>query len=230
MIYTHLIPPTQTITRDSFRSTMDPVTRVHSYDPVRWRKKWHPEHYWDTEFVSQPFYEELVQTYYRTTTFVFGDDAGLIARFLATCLFGTDYSPVDLVSRVEIHLSAMTFDRSTCLGYMFGCATKPERLSAALKGAERLKGGASVVVRFSTQAKDEAQKEEQVETACAALGAVLKELRSAGVGVGLVVDGRNVEVDEECGKEDSGMRKIEDMDTETSEDRMKVRRAIARYM
>lgn len=59
-----------------------------------------------------------------------------------------------------------------------------------------LKCGASVVVRFATQAKDEMQKEEQIATACTALVPRLGELGQIGFSVRLVVDEtEEIEVD-----------------------------------
>jgi hypothetical protein len=71
---------------------------------------------------------------------------------------------------------------------MFGCATKPERLQAALKGLEELKTGAGICVHFSTQAKDMEQKEEQIKTVCTALVPSLSALRSAGYGARLMIN------------------------------------------
>lgn len=169
---------------------MNPVTRIHSYDPVRWKETHHPEHFWSATYTGHDFHRELIKTYYRTSTFIFGDDTDLIARFLETNSFQTGYPPADLVSKIEVHLNAVTFDRTSCIGYMFGCSTKPETLVAALDGAEGLKEGASVVVRFWTQAKDEEQRDEQVRVACEVLVPRLWELREKGFRVRVVIDGR----------------------------------------
>lgn len=109
------------------------------------------------------------------------------------------YPPLELVSRIEVHLSAMTYDRTSCIGYMFGCPTKPERLVAALKGLEEVKAGAKVLVRFATQARDEEQRKSQVGMAWGAVGSVLKGYRGLGVGVRWVVDGVDVDLDGEVG-------------------------------
>jgi hypothetical protein len=188
-VYRHLGTQSDArINREYFRPTMDTKTRLYTYDTARWKTTHCPEHFWDLAYVGGPFFHELAQSYYRTSTFIFGDENGLIERFLDTDQMELGYSPRELVSRVEVHLSAMTFDRSTCIGYMFGCAAKPERLQAALKGVEGLKAGASVCVHYTTQAKDEEQKEDQVKTVCTALVPSLKILRSAGYGARLVID------------------------------------------
>jgi hypothetical protein len=189
MVYHQLsTQPEERITREYFRSTMDPTTRLYIYDTARWKKTYFPEHFWDMAYVGEDFFRELAQSYYRTSTFTFGDESGLIERFLDADQMGLGYAPRELVSKVEIHLSAMTFDRSSCIGYMFGCATKPERLQAALKGLEELKTGAGICVHFSTQAKDMEQKEEQIKTVCTALVPSLSALRSAGYGARLMIN------------------------------------------
>jgi hypothetical protein len=201
VVYFHLsTSPSERVTREYFRSTLDPITRIHSYDPVRWRMNYHPEHFWDAEYVGNDFFCELVENHYRTSTFIFGDENGLIQRFLEADHFQTNCFPKDLVSKLEVHLNALTFDRNTCMGYMFGCATKPERFAAAMQCVESLKSGASIVVRFSTQAKDEKQKEEQIMTACTTLIPKLGELRAQGYKVGMVIDrSEEVELDNETG-------------------------------
>jgi hypothetical protein len=196
IVYSYLVPKSQVIDREYFRSTMDPVTKLHTYDQARWKAKWHPEHWWNESYVGEAFARELLDQHYSTSTFVFGDDAGLIQRFLESDQMQSGYSPFSLVSRIEIQFRAMTFDRSSCVGYMFGIPTKPERLQAALEGADMLKGGASVVVRFATQAKDEKQKEEQIVTACTALVPRMADMRRNGLRVRLVVDEtEEIEVD-----------------------------------
>jgi hypothetical protein len=196
MVYSHLIPQSQTIDREYFRSTIDPVTKIYTYDLARWKAKWYPQHWWDVSYVGEAFARELLDQYYSTSTFIFGDDAGLIQRFLDSDQMYIGYPPISLVSRIEIQLRALAFDRSSCVGYMFGIPTKPERLRAALDGVEMLKDGASIVVRFVTQAKDEKQKEEQIVTACTGLVPRLAELRRSGFRVRLVVD-ETEEIDED---------------------------------
>lgn len=201
MIYRHLSTSSEErISREYFRSTLDPVTKLHTYDAGRWKAKHHPEHYWDVEYVGDDFFRELAENHFRTSTFMFGDDSGLIQRFLWTDQMQAGFPPKELVSRIEVHLNAMTFDRTCCIGYMFGCAVKPERLQTAVKGSERLKPGASVVVQFATQAKDEKKKKEQIMTACTALIPSLRELKVAGYKVGLMIDKAvEVELDDDSG-------------------------------
>jgi hypothetical protein len=189
MIYQHISTKSEEcISREYFRSIMDPKTRIHDYNSRRWTATHYPEHYWDAKYVGDDFSRELLQNYYRTSTFVFGNDDGLMERFLNVDQMKMGYAPKELISRIEVHLNAMTYDRTTCIGYMFGCATKPERLQAALRGTQCLKAGASVVVHFATQARYGEQKEEQMKVACTALGPVLEEARTAGLDVRLVMD------------------------------------------
>jgi hypothetical protein len=206
------------ISREYFRSIMNPKTRTHDYDSKRWKATHYPEHYWDVEYVGEDFSRELLENYYRTSTFLFGDDDGLIERFLNVDQMKIGYAPKELVSRIEVHLNAMTYDRTTCIGYMFGCATKPERLQAALRGVQCLKPGASVVVHFTTQAKYGEQKEEQMKVACTALGPVLEEARTARLDVRLVMD-KKTEVDLDsisCGHETEGSAAAETLGENSS--------------
>jgi hypothetical protein len=189
MVYHHLSTSSEErISRDYFRSTMNPSTKLYTYDTARWKADHYPESFWDVAYVGNDFFQELAESYYRTSTFVFGDDGGLIKRFLEADQLKLGYAPRELVSKIEVHLSAITYDRSSCIGCMFGCATKPERLLAALEGIEQLKIVASICVHFSTQAKDGKQKEEQIGTVCNALVPRLREAKVAGHGVRLVVD------------------------------------------
>jgi hypothetical protein len=176
---------------------MDPATRLHTYDADRWKAKFHPEHFWDVQYVGVDFIRELTENYYRTSTFIFGDDGGLIERFLETDQMKAGYQPKDLVSRIEVHLTAITFDRTSCIGYRFGCPTKPGRLAAALKGIEKLKPGANIIVYFSTQAPVEKHKGDQILMACTVMCPSLREVRLAGKRARLIIDrGLEVELDE----------------------------------
>jgi hypothetical protein len=225
MVYSNLsTKPQQRIDREYFRSSMDPVTRLHTYGPVRWKSTYHPEHFWNKAYVGEQFFQELAENYYRTLTFVFGDDGGLIQRFLESDQIQLGYLPNELVSKVEVHLDAMSYDQGSFRGYMFGATTRPDRLQAALKGIEKLKYGASVTVRFSTKAKDETQREEQVLTAVTALVPTLVDAKARGYKVGLLIDGES-EVELQAGTgdyqlttvskaEDKTDIKIEPMDAE----------------
>jgi hypothetical protein len=211
MIYQYLTTTSERISRDYFRSTMDPKTRMHTYNAARWKSTHYPEHYWNFEYVSLPFLHELTQTYFRTSAFIFSDDDDtLIERFLTTDQMQNGFAPQELVSKIEIHLNAVTYDRTTCIGYMFGCATKPERLRAALKGVEELKSGANVCVRFKTRVKDEEQKREQVRTACEALVPCLREARGKGYCVRLVID-EDMEIELDDGEGGYEMRHARDV-------------------
>jgi hypothetical protein len=195
MVYQHLgTRSEERISREHFRSTMDPKSRMYAYDADRSKATHYLEHYWDASYVSDDFYRELVETYYRTSTFIFGDDSGLIERFLNTDQMKLGYAPQELVSKIEVHVNAMTYDRTSCIGYMFGCATKPERLQAALDGVQELRAGASVCVHLTTQPRDKKQKEEQVRAGCAVLIPRLREVRELGYAVRLMID-RKMEVE-----------------------------------
>jgi hypothetical protein len=194
MVYHHLSTDSEEhISREYFRSTMDPTTKLFTYDTARWKADQYPENFWDTAYVGNDFFQDLAESYYRTSVFVFSDDGGLIERFLEVDQLRLGYAPKELVTKVEVHLSAMTHDRSSCVGYMFGCATKSERLEAALVGIEQLKVVADICVHFSTQAKDEKQKKEQIETVCNALIPKLREAKLAGHRARLVID-RKMEI------------------------------------
>jgi hypothetical protein len=188
MVYQHLVPSPTRITREYFRSTKDPVSGLHTYDAANWRAAHYPEHFWDASYVGAPFLHELTQIYFLTSTFAFGDDDGLVELFLTTDLMDIGYTPAELVSRVEVYLNAMTYDRTTCVGYMFGCATKPERLVAALRGVEGLKEGTSLCVHFETRAADVEARERQIGTVCDAVRPCLREAGRRGCKVRLVVD------------------------------------------
>jgi hypothetical protein len=209
LVYRHLSTTSEKrIDREYFRSTMDPKTKLHIYDYARWKTIHHPENFWDVEYVGNDFFQEFAGSYYHTSTFVFGDDEGLIERFLETDPLMLGYTPKELVSEIEIHLSAITYDRSSCIGYMFGCAIKTERLQTALKGLERLRSGASICVHFSTQANDEKQREEQVLTACTVLIPSLREAIVAGYEVRLVID-RKMEVGLDDASGDYQLKSVE---------------------
>ncbi|KAH7381307.1 hypothetical protein DE146DRAFT_760746 [Phaeosphaeria sp. MPI-PUGE-AT-0046c] len=191
--------PTESISREYFRSTLDPETKMHTYDTARWRATHYPEHFWDSEYVGNEFYTEMIENYLRSSSFIFGTEDGLIERFLETDQFTIGLAPRELVSKIEIHLNAMTFDRSSCIGYFFGCATTPERLQAALDGMLGLKAGASVCLHFTTQAKDEEHTAEQIRDGCGALIPRLKQAKAAGLVVRMIIDRKvDVNLDEAC--------------------------------
>ena len=112
-----------------------------------------PEHFWSTEYVDSGFLRELSENYYRTSTFVFGDGKGLISKFLNTDQLGLGIPPKELVSKIEVHLVAITHDRGSFRAYIFGVPKSPERLQAALEGLMELKSGSNVCIQFSTEAK-----------------------------------------------------------------------------
>lgn len=153
MVYCHLNTCEQRIDSDYFRSTQDPVTKCYSHSQPRWKAVHLPQHYWNTAYVDEQFAREMVETYYRTSTFVFGDGHGLIAKFLATDQLGLGFAPKELVASIEVRLSAITHACGSFRAYIFGVPKPPERLQGALEGVMELKKGSSVCIRFCTEAK-----------------------------------------------------------------------------
>ena len=160
MVYHHLSPKEVRIDSDYFRSTMDPITKCYSYDQARWKRVHFPQHFWSTDYVDPDFVRELIENYYRTSIFIFGDGQGLIGKFLNTDQLGLGFPPKELVSSIEVRLSAITHDRGSFRAYIFGVPKPPERLRAALEGLMELKTGSSVCVQFSTEAKDVEMRKE----------------------------------------------------------------------
>ena len=170
MIYFHLSTrDRELIEREHFRTTLDPITRLYSYDFNRWKAQHFPAHYWNTDYVGQPFYRELVENYYRTSTFLFGDDPGVMKRFLTTDEMKLGILPKSLVSSVEIGLNAVSHDRGSFRAYMFGIPKSPERMREALDGIFDLKPGARIVIRFVTEAKTKEERDEHCKGAMAML-------------------------------------------------------------
>jgi hypothetical protein len=170
MIYMHLSTrDRELIEREHFRTTLDPLTRLYSYDFARWKAQHFPAHYWNPDYVSQAFYCELVENYYRTSTFLFGDDAGVMKRFLNADEMRLGIPPKALVSSVEIGLNAVSHDRGSFRAYMFGIPKSPERMREALDGIFDLRAGAKIVIRFVTEAKTEKEREEHCKGAMAML-------------------------------------------------------------
>jgi len=170
MIYFHLSTrDRELIEREHFRTTLDPLTRLYSYDFDRWKAQHFPAHYWNTDYVGQPFYRELVENYYRTSTFLFGDDPGVMKRFLTTDEMKLGIPPKALVSSVEIGLNAVSHDRGSFRAYMFGIPKSPERMREALDGIFELKPGAKIVIRFVTEAKTKEERDEHCKGAMAML-------------------------------------------------------------
>ncbi|KAI4617168.1 uncharacterized protein J4E87_008408 [Alternaria ethzedia] len=170
MIYFHLSTrDRELIEREHFRTTLDPITRLYSYDFNRWKAQHFPAHYWNTDYVGQPFYRELVENYHRTSTFLFGDDPGVMKRFLTTDEMKLGIPPKALVSSVEIGLNAVSHDRGSFRAYMFGIPKSPERMREALDGIFELKPGAKIVIRFVTEAKTKEERDEHCKGAMAML-------------------------------------------------------------
>jgi hypothetical protein len=119
-----------------------------------------PEHFWSTEYVDPGFVRELAENYYRTSTFIFGDGQGLIGKFLNTDQLNLGFPPKELVSDIEVRLSAITHDRGSFRAYIFGVPKPPERLQGALEGLVELKAGSSVCIQFSTEAKNTEMRQE----------------------------------------------------------------------
>lgn len=170
MIYFHLsTQDRELIEREHFRTTLDPLTRLYSYDFDRWKAQHFPAHYWNTDYVGQPFYRELVENYYRTSTFLFGDDPGVMKRFLNADEMKLGIPPKALVSSIEIGLNAVSHDRGSFRAYMFGIPKSPERMREALDGIFELKPGARIVIRFVTEAKTREERDEHCKGAMAML-------------------------------------------------------------
>lgn len=166
MIYFYISTrDSESIEREHFRTTLDPLTRLYSYDFERWKKQHFPEHHWDPEYVSKPMYNELVENYYRTSTFIFSDDAGVMKRFLTTDEMRLGLLPRDLVAKVEIGLKAVSHDRGSFRAYMFGVPKSSERMRESLDGLFELKPGARVVIRFITEAKTDEERKEHCKGA-----------------------------------------------------------------
>jgi hypothetical protein len=193
MIYMHLSTRDgEVIEREHFRTTLDPLTRLYSYNFERWKNQHFPEHYWNPEYVSKPFYDELVENYYRTSTFVFSDDPGVMKRFLTTDEMRLGLLPKDLVARVEIELNAVSHDRGSFCAYMFGVPKSPEHMKEALDGLFELKAGARVVIRFATGAKTEEERDKHCKVAMDTLFDVTQREKMGKYKVKFVVDGEKV--------------------------------------
>jgi hypothetical protein len=191
MIYSHLSTRShELIEREHFRTTMDPLTRLYSYNFDRWKAQHFPEHYWSTPYVPETFYQELVENYYRTSTFHFSSDPGVMKRFLTNYELCMGILPVSLVSNIEIALNAVSHDRGSFRAYMFGIPKSPERMKEALEGIWELKHGARVVVRFVTEAKSREERDGHCAAAMSTLfdPAQIQKIREKGLKVKFVVD------------------------------------------
>ena len=189
LIYQHLSTrDSELIEREHFRATLDPVTKLYSYDHARWKASHFPEHFWDPQYIGSVFFRELVENYYRTSTFVFNDDPGVMKRFLETDEMGLGVLPRDLVCNVEVHLSAVGRDRGSFGGYMFGVRREPERLQEVLDGVFELKEGTSVCIQFLTGMKTEEEINEPCGDLIRGLISSVQRARLAGYKVKLVVD------------------------------------------
>lgn len=189
MIYQHLSTRSaEHIEREHFRTTLDPVTRLYSYDHARWKASHFPEHFWDAEYVGDAMLREVVENYYRTSTFIFGDDAGVMKRFLEADEMGLEILPRDLVSNIEVYLNAVSYDRGSFRGYMFGVPRKPERLRETLGGLFLLKQGANIRIHFLTDTKTEKERDEHCAAALPSLFSSVQLAELKGYQVKLVVD------------------------------------------
>ncbi|KAH7397392.1 hypothetical protein BKA66DRAFT_556948 [Pyrenochaeta sp. MPI-SDFR-AT-0127] len=189
MIYQHLSTRNpEHIEREHFRTTLDPVTRLYSYDHARWKASHFPDHFWNPRYVGDLFFRELVENYYRNSTFTFGDDPEVMKRFLSTDEMGINILPKDLVRNIEVHLKAVSYDRGSFRGYMFGVPKKPERLQAALDGLSELNEGARICVRFFTEAKTVKERDEHCLAALPTLFSSTQIAKMTGYKVKFVVD------------------------------------------
>lgn len=189
MIYLHLSTRHgEIIEREHFRTTLDPLTRLYSYNFERWKQQHFPEHFWNPEYVSQPLYNELVENYYRTSSFIFGDDPGVMKRFLTSDEMRLGILPKALVANVEIGLNAVSHDRGSFRAYMFGVPKSPERMRESLDGLFELKAGARVVIRFITEAKTDEEREGHCRGAMGVLFDETQRARMKEYKVKFVVD------------------------------------------
>lgn len=189
MIYQHLSTRAfEQIEREHFRTTLDPLTRLYSYDQARWKASHFPSHFWDPAYVGAHFFSELVQNYYTTSTFVFGDDPDVLKRFLRKDELGLGLQPQDLVAHVQVHLNAVAFHRGSFRGYMFGQVRAPERLREVLGGLFDLKRGAKIGILFYSDAKVQSESEGQFEEAVPVLGEILERAEREGYRVRFLKD------------------------------------------
>jgi hypothetical protein len=205
MIYFHLSTrDRELIEREHFRTTLDPLTRLYCYNFDRWKAQHFPEHYWSTSYVAPAFYQELVENYYRTSTFIFTDEPGVMTRFLTSDELRIGTSPTSLVSQVEISLNAVSHDRGSFRAYMFGIPNTPERMKEALDGIWELKAGAKVVVRFVTEAKSKEERDRHCAAAMSTLFGPeqMEKMREKGLKVKFVVDEGHVHDLAEAMRED----------------------------
>lgn len=193
MIYHHLSTrSSERIEREHFRTTIDPLTKLYSYSHARWKASHFPEHFWHTEYVGASFFQELVENYYRTSTFIFSDDPSVVKQFLGMDEFNLGILPKDLVSNVEMHLNAVSYDRGSFRAYMFGTPKKPERLQAQLEPIFELRQGARICVHFLTEAKEEKDREEHLMAGLETLFTSVQRAKLAGYKVRFVMDKSHV--------------------------------------
>ncbi|KAF2849511.1 hypothetical protein T440DRAFT_508671 [Plenodomus tracheiphilus IPT5] len=176
------------IEREHFRATLDPLTKLYSYNHARWKASHFPEHYWNSDYVGPNFFQELIENYYLTSTFIFGDDPDTMTRFLNTNEFNIPSLPKNLVSKVEIHLNAVSYDRGSFRAYMFGVPKSPERLHEQLEPLFELKQGAKICIHFLTDTQEERHREEHFQAGLEALFSGVQRVKLRGYAVRFVVD------------------------------------------
>lgn len=157
------------IEREHYRVTQDPLTNMYSYDFERCKADRFPEHYWNKEYVSEPFFQELAENYYRTSTFLFTDDTEVMSRFLATDDLKLGIIPRDLVASVVVRTRAFKHDRGYWRSHLWGEPKSPEELRDGLVGVFDLKAGAHVVVRLVTEAETTEDRDERCNSAISIL-------------------------------------------------------------
>ncbi|KAI8931799.1 hypothetical protein NX059_011436 [Plenodomus lindquistii] len=174
------------------RATLDPLTKLYSYDHARWKAEHFPEHYWNSKYVGDVFLQELIENYYRTSTFIFGDDPGVMTRFLSTNEFNIPSLPKELVSNVEIRLNAVSYDRGSFRAYMYGMPKSPERLHEQLQPMFELKQGAKICIHFLTDAQEDRHREEHFQASLETLFSSVQRAKLKGYKVRFVVDKTHV--------------------------------------
>ncbi|KAL6709840.1 hypothetical protein ACN47E_000625 [Coniothyrium glycines] len=176
------------IEREYFRTTIDPETRLYSYDHARWKAEHFSEHFWDPAYTGQAFYRELVENYYRTSTFLFNDDPGVMAKFLLTDGFQMNFLPRDLVQNAEMHLNAISYDRGSFRTYLFGVPKSPETLQEALDGIFELRPSANIKICYTTDTREGKNREEHFQAGLRTLLGSVQRARLDGYEVSFVVD------------------------------------------
>lgn len=194
MVYRHLSTRSnERIEKEQSRATLDPLTRLYSYNHARWKAAHFPEAYWNAAYVGAPFYQELIENYYRTSTFVFGDEPDVMTRFLHTNEFNLpSLLPCHLVANVAVHLDAVSCDRGSFRAYLFGVPKTAARLQEQVEPLFGLKPGARICIHFRTEAKRGADRKRYCQDGLETLFSSAQRAKLKGYRVRFVVDETHV--------------------------------------